>query len=628
MSDETRERLDAEATATARPADPIAEIAAAFEAAEVFDGGDLDDFVGGPIVATGEGADPQPTVSGDRPRHPSDRFGRFDRGLWPAVLYKRLKACAALDQSDTDNAARLIRHFGQDLRVQIQEGGRGDLWVTWTGTHWDATTGNHAARAVAQGVGEMIKLESWMLRLSKERMAKIALVAEVMIKPAIEWTPAERIAVKAASKDIEALAEIRAARRDFGVSSKNGGRIGHMLTQAAPKLLVEATAFNHDPYRFATPSQTVWWEREEDPECPDPDVRRFRWRLRWRRGHDRGDMITSVIPFDYDPAARCPRWDAFLARFQPVAGDRRFVQVASGVGLLGVSPQVLVFHYGDGANGKSVFLEVIMRVLAELASSLPAEAIANDERGGGGLKPSPEIARLFGKRFVRITEIKEGVALQEAFVKRITGSEAFPARNLFEGYFEFRPQFIPHMSGNGYPKISGTDNGIWRRMRLVKWPVQLAPEEQREFEEVVGELMEEGPGILRWLVEGASIFLAEGLVAPPTVLAETATMRAAMDTVGEFVASRLVRTDAEDDVVGAGDLYRAYVEWAEGSMNPVSMTRFGRDLKRFAWIVKDTRSSNRVLYRGLRLRTPFAAHRGDAGWPRDDAGDPGWSHGD
>lgn len=617
-------------------ADDVQAIVALFEAAEPFTGLDLDDFLGAAPVDDDAPA-PQPRVSGESEpraawrderrwicvvseagpsrRSVAYRIGPKDRGGWPWGMWRRLRFLSRLDQSDTDNATRLIAHFGADLRVRIQEGGQKPLFVSWTGTHWDDVTGVYGARSIAQRVGDLIKHEARFLTPTVREAEIIAggVIAEA--KPESERTAADREDIAKAAAAALVVAKRKGKRVDFGVSCKNEGRINAMINQAAPRLLVDPAAFNADPLRLVTPTQTLRWWREVDDECPDPSVERHIARFEAREGHDRRDLITIRIPHAYDARAECPRWMAFLRRFQPHEADRRFIQVTAGIGLLGIGPQVLVFHFGEGANGKSVALEVISRVLGPLAAGLPAEAIAGDDQGG--LKPSPEIARLFGKRFVRISEIKEGVPLQEAFVKRITGSEAFPARNLFEGYFEFKPQFIPHMSGNGYPKISGTDNGIWRRMRIVRWPVVLADDEQRDFEEVVGELMEEASGILRWLVEGACIYLGEGLLSPPSVLHETAVMRAKMDPVKKFVEERLEITGDEADAITGGNLYKAYTEWADGDHTPVSLTRFGRDISKIRNIAKDT-SGRLILYRGIRLKAdPRSPSDGNPGW-----GDP------
>lgn len=634
--------------------DHLDDLARLIEATAPFDVSALDAFLGAPLEAPLEtGADaPKPREAASarkgkaRAATADDAYSpRKDRGLYPWVVWRsycysapwparawhirqaRIRRCALLDPSDTDNARRMIEHFGADLRVRIQEGAQKPAWVAWDYTHWDDVTGGHGARRMAQQMGELIKAEAKFIHptpaehdaieAGRSARATIETLRATPLPDSGKAAMADRKAEVAALMEIveagdeaaAALADRRAGRVKFGVSSKNAGRIEAMTAMLAPHVLIDPAAFNADPLRLATPRQTLIWSREPDEECPDPAATRYRVAFEARSGHDRRDLITTRLAHDYDPAARCPRWLAFMGRFLPDPAVRRFAQASFGLGLLGLSEQVLVFHYGEGANGKSVALEVVSRVLGPLASSLPAEAIAGDDAGGGGVKPSPEIARLFGKRFVRVSEVKEGEPLQEAFVKRITGSEAFPARALFEGYFEFRPLFIAHMSGNGYPRISGTDNGIWRRMRVVKWPVILERHEQRQFEDVVGELVAEAEGILAWLVEGASIYLAEGLVPPASVLAETQAYRDEMDSVGRFVRACVdVTGDMADQVTGRA-LYQAYVAWAEASgISQVKETRFGRDMRTVKGVVKE---DGRVrLYRCLRLHdVPVASPR-------------------
>lgn len=536
---------------------------------------------------------------GDEAEPASDAHGGgHDDG--PPINWDDVAWCAGLDQSDTDNARRLKRHFGRDILVRKQSGGREPIYVTWVGTHWDDETGRHAATRIGQQLGRLIKAEAQVLRKPTEAEKQVIdAAAEVFKKDAKEFTGADKAVIASAEKVQGRIAARADARRKFGVSSKNGDRINKALAMLAPHVLIEPEAFNADPLRLATPTQTLIFHREIDPECPDPSATRYTARLEVIEGHRREDLITRAVPFSYDPAAKCPRFEAFLERFQPVPEVRRYVLKSFGLGLIGLTEQVLVFHYGEGANGKSVCLEVIGRVLGNLASQLPAAAVASAD-DGGDLKASPEIARLYGKRFVRIGEIKEGAPLHEDFVKRITGSESFPARNLFEGFFDFKPEFIAHMTGNGYPKVSGTDNGMWRRPAVVKWPVVLAKHEQRNFENVVAEFMEEAPGILRLLTEGALLYLVEGLVKPPEVMTETDAFRNEMDSVSEFARAAIKITDNDWDVVKAGELYKHYELWAESSgLRPVTQARFGRDIKKVPGIVFE---SDRIrAYRRVQL---------------------------
>jgi putative DNA primase/helicase len=231
-----------------------------------------------------------------------------------------------------------------------------------------------------------------------------------------------------------------------------------------------------------------------------------------------------------------------------------------------------VFHYGTGANAKSVFLETLMRVLGPLAVGLPAESITgHGERAAGGA--SPDLARLYGARAVRILELPVNKPLHEDLVKKLTGGEKIPVRTLFKGYFEFTPVFTCHMSGNGYPRIDGTDNGIWRRMAVVHWPVSIPKERQLEFEDVLARFVPEYPGVLNWLTYGALRFIESGLPAPPSVADATQQYRDEMDPVGQFVRDCVAKDVGLN--VKRSDAFAAYESWSfAASCDPLTRMRF------------------------------------------------------
>jgi putative DNA primase/helicase len=215
------------------------------------------------------------------------------------------------------------------------------------------------------------------------------------------------------------------------------------------------------------------------------------------------------------------------------------------------------------------------------------ESIVGQQTASGSAA-SPDIARLYGKRFIRVLELAEGEMLKEALVKKLTGGEKIPARTLFKGFFEFQPIGKPHGSGNGYPKIDGTDNGIWRRMTVFRWPVTLADHEQRDFEEVLAGFRPEWPGILNWLIEGARMFLLEGFRAPDAVKTETAKYREEMDPISGFVATCLTADRRIDPDTGrhlakvqAREMYIGYRRWCLGNgKKPISETKFGKMMDR------------------------------------------------
>jgi putative DNA primase/helicase len=460
----------------------------------------------------------------------------------------RLPRCARFDHSDTDNGKRLREYFGDRLLVMAQEGIEGGDWLTWAGTHWDLSGGAAGAARLAQLVGDLIVEEAEHLPT---------------------W-PGERA---------EQLEARRTRRRGFGVSSKNKARIAGMLACAAPHIRRPPEAWNADPYLVATATHTLRFFRELDPWGPDPKVEHYLAGHEAIAGHRRSDLITALVPVKYDPHAKGPRWTAFMERFQPSAEQRRTVQQFTGLGLLGVPIQRLAFHVGTGGNGKSTFLETICRVLGDtFAVGLPAESITGfGDRGAG--QASPDIARLFGKRLLRVQELPPGKPLQVEVVKRLTGGEKIPVRTLFKGYFEFSPQAKAHMSGNDYPTFDGSDGGMRRRLLVIDWPVQLPESEQRDFEEVVGELMEEAPAILNWLIAGALDYLQHGLVVAESIRRETREYFDEMDPVGQFAAACVQAQPGEN--VAARTMYRAYESWSlANSRRPVSETKFARVMKK------------------------------------------------
>ena len=83
--------------------------------------------------------------------------------------------------------------------------------------------------------------------------------------------------------------------------------------------------------------------------------------------HDRARYITRMAQVDYDPDAKAPVWEAFI---QSVTGGdaqlAEYLQVMVGYCLCGSTrEQCMFFLYGDGANGKSTFLETLAKMLGD-----------------------------------------------------------------------------------------------------------------------------------------------------------------------------------------------------------------------------------------------------------------------
>jgi putative DNA primase/helicase len=227
---------------------------------------------------------------------------------------------------------------------------------------------------------------------------------------------------------------------------------------------------------------------------------------------------------------------------------------------------------GVGANGKTTFVEIVRCVLGDSAHQADVATFLDRLQQGG---PRNGVAGLCGMRFVTSSEIGENRRLNESLMKTLTGSEPISASRIYEREFEFHPTFKIWIAANHKPVIRGADEGIWRRLRLVPFTANIAPDKQDHH--LREKLEMELPGILAWAVQGCLAWQKEGLGEPATVTVATKQFRDESDEIGQFIEARC-KLDAEASEP-AGALYTAYVAWcAQNALEAVTQTKFGRNL--------------------------------------------------
>lgn len=419
------------------------------------------------------------------------------------------------EPTDLGNAARLIRDHGVLLRFVWAW----QSWLVWDTTRWEVS----AARA---------------------REAAKLMAREIYKEAAQLSDPAEQMAL------------LKWAR-----TSQNKQRLDAALWTAAsdPRILAPVDALDADPWILNVHNGTVDLLTGE------------------LKPHDRNKLCTRLAPVPFDPSATCPTWHAFLHRI--FAGDEdliRFIQRAVGYSLTGhTSEQCVFIAWGEGANGKSTLLNTLAHVLGDYASEAAPETFTEQRRQAG--QASPEIARLRGARFVTTIETGEGQRLHEALVKSATGGEKLTTRQLYGEFFEFTPAFKIWLATNHKPAIRGTDEGIWRRLRLIPFQVTI-PESERD-KGLPFRLLREASGILNWAIQGCLEWQRDGLSPPESVRAATHSYRLEQDALGRFLSERCVfakhlRTPAQK-------LWSAWESWCrEEGENVNTQNWFGRQLNR------------------------------------------------
>jgi putative DNA primase/helicase len=268
--------------------------------------------------------------------------------------------------------------------------------------------------------------------------------------------------------------------------------------------------WDSDPWLLGTPGGTV-------------DLRTGKLRPPLR--DDAITKVTAVAPLE----GGCPLWLKFLD--EATGGDKefiRFLQQWCGYCLTGVTHEhALVFVYGPGGNGKSVFLNILTRIFGDYVKTAAMDTFTSSKND----KHPTELAMLRGARLVTASETEEGKAWAEARIKQLTGGDVIAARFMKQDFFEYLPQFKLLVVGNHTPALHNVDAAAKRRINIV--PFILTP--SAPDQELEGKLFREAGGILQWMIDGCLDWQANGLSRPVCVQDATKDYFDEQDLLGQWI---------------------------------------------------------------------------------------------
>lgn len=316
------------------------------------------------------------------------------------------------------------------------------------------------------------------------------------------------------------------------------------------------------------------------------------------RDNTPGDYITKSLSVNsVGNAAKAVRWQQFLQQvFEDDHELIRWLQRFCGYLLTGSTrEQIFLFCFGHGANGKSVFIEVLKSVMGDYSRAIASETLSESRRQAGGA--TPDLAALIGARMVICSETEDNTALAESLVKSLVSGDSMAVRQLYSAPVQFTPSFKLVMAGNHKPIVRGNDNGIWRRVRLVPFNRTLEPEERNPH--LLVTLKAEAPHILAWMVEGCLDWQRQGLADTPAAIRQaTDAYQVDQDIMGAWLdecTSPLTHAET-----ATGDLYANYKNWAlDNGLHPSSNNVFGRRLSERGY--ERHKSGNKRSWRGLAL---------------------------
>ena len=268
-------------------------------------------------------------------------------------------------------------------------------------------------------------------------------------------------------------------------------------------------------------------------------------------------MMTAVTPADVGNEKTCPLFLKFMDQF--TCGDaelRRYLLQYAGYCLTGdMREQCLIFLFGDGDNGKTVFIQVLRNLLKDYAMNAAVDLFVTTSVG----KHATGFADLHRRRCVITNETQEGQTLRMDKIKGITGQDPMRANFMRRDNFEFLPICKLIMFGNHKPTLPDVGKAVKKRIRLV--PCNLRLKEGQMDRDLPAKLMAEGPGILRAMIDGCLDWQTHGLITPECVDEQTENYFSAQDVTEQWLEECFVRE--VNAKVSSEDVWKSWAGWAD-----------------------------------------------------------------
>jgi len=304
------------------------------------------------------------------------------------------------------------------------------------------------------------------------------------------------------------------------------------------------------------------------------------------RDFDSSDFLTFQLPFRYDYEAPCPIFQKYLEEILPDPESQRALSEFLGYVFIDTSILKLekaLLLYGTGANGKSVFYDVVRKLLGDHnTSEYSLESLTNN---------SGYQRAMIANRLVNYASEING-KLESSVFKQLVSGEPVEARLPYQN-----PQIITQYAKlifncNELPKEVEKTHAFFRRFQIIPFDVTV-PDEKQDKELANKIIGSELSGVLNWLLEGLGTLL-ENKRFSPCKAAEDALeqYKKESDSVRLFLEMNNYQTDHNSYVLVA-EMYADYRTWTkENGFFPVTSLRFVKRMRVAKVTIKKTNRGN------------------------------------
>lgn len=307
------------------------------------------------------------------------------------------------------------------------------------------------------------------------------------------------------------------------------------------------------------------------------------------RPFERSDFITYQLPFKYDPKAQAPKFESYLNKVLPdeerqqvLAEYLGFVFIKNGSKSLKEEKALIL--YGTGANGKSVFFEVVNALLgSENVSSYSLQSLTNDN---GYFR-----AKLGNKLVNYASEING--KLETSIFKQMVSGEPVEARLPYGQPFLLKQYAKMIFNVNELPKDVEHTNAYFRRFLIIPFDVTIPPQHQDKH--LHTKIIEnELSGVFNWVLEGLKRLLNQGGFSDCKAAQEAVEQYKSESNSAQMFLKENAYQPSPSAYTLIKELYREYrVFCLEDGMSPFKKGNFIKQLKALGFLV-DRVSQNQL----------------------------------
>lgn len=316
--------------------------------------------------------------------------------------------------------------------------------------------------------------------------------------------------------------------------------------------------------------------------------------------HSHKYMFQYELPVEYKPGVDCPTWKKFIedVLYQE---DIPFVQEVCGFLLYRRYTWALItILLGHGRNGKTVFLNVMSKIMGEdNTEHIPLQTIAHERFAK---------AKLYQKHGNLCSELGAREIKDTGTLKQLTGEDMIFARELYKNGFSFRNFAKLMFACNLLPEIGDKTLAMNERIAVLEFPNAFERGTPECDPNITDKLTtpEEISGILNWMIDGLKRLLKNKKFSDYRNFENVADyLKQSQDPVNMFTTTYIVSN--ADGVIQKEHLYNKYLEFCKLQSFPtLDNVWFSRKFKKWAPITisegQPRKGGHKTVWKGIMFK--------------------------